>query len=97
MNRCCSNCGWLEVNPSGAMFCGYSEERTWKDECCMAWKYKKEPRTNADRIRTMSDEELAYWYFNEFFRKVPYCRKDECYEDSPCEECLLDWLKEETL
>ena len=55
------------------------------------------PKTNADYIRAMSDKELAYWYFNEFFRKVPYCRKDECYEDSPCEECLLDWLKEEAL
>ena len=54
-------------------------------------------KTNADRIRSMSDKELAYWYFNEFFRKTPYCRKEECYEDTPCEECLLDWLKEEVV
>lgn len=53
------------------------------------------PKTNADRIRSMSDKDLAYWYFNEFFCKTPYCRKEECYEDTPCEECLLEWLKEE--
>ena len=52
-------------------------------------------QTNGDHIRSMTDKELAYWYFNEFFCKTPYCRKEECYEDSPCEECLLDWLKEE--
>ena len=55
----CANCGWLSVNPSGAMFCGYSDERTWEDESCMAWKDKDEPKTNADRIRAMTDEELA--------------------------------------
>lgn len=59
MRCCCANCGWLSVNPSGAMFCGYSDKRTWEDESCMAWKDKDEPQTNADRIRAMSDEELA--------------------------------------
>lgn len=59
--KCCENCGWLSVNPCGAMFCGYSEQRTWKDECCVAWKDKDEPQTNADRIRAMTDEELAEW------------------------------------
>ena len=59
MKRHCSNCGWLEINPSGAMFCGYSDERTWENESCLAWKDKDEPNTNADRIRAMTDEELA--------------------------------------
>lgn len=51
----CKDCDWLEVNPSGAMFCGYSDERTWENESCLAWKDKDEPKTNADRIRAMSD------------------------------------------
>lgn len=51
--------------------------------------------TNADRIRRMTDEELANWYFSEFFPNAPYCNKLECYRDSPCEQCLLDWLKQE--
>lgn len=52
-------------------------------------------KTNADRIRAMSNEELAEWYFKVFFRNVPYCNKPECFNDSPCEQCLLDWLKQE--
>lgn len=102
MMRCCSNCGWLEVNPSGAMFCGYSDERTWKDEICQAWKDKYEPKTNADRIRAMSDEELAElfdsWIQDCDCNDVP-CRKS-CEENneksvSGCINHWLDWLKEE--
>ena len=63
-------------------------------ECGLSRKNFK-PITNADRIRAMTDEELANWYFNEFFPNAPYCNKLECYRDSPCEQCLLDWLKQE--
>ena len=55
----CSNCGWMEINPSGVMFCGYSDERTLGNEICRAWKDNDEPKTNADRIRSMTDKELA--------------------------------------
>ena len=72
---------------NGAEFIPVFRMRQWFDHL--------QAHTNADRIRAMSDEELADWFFNEFFRKVPYCRKEECYEDTPCEECLLDWLKQE--
>ena len=55
---------------------------------------KMQRRTNADRIRAMSDEKLA-----EFITSgVP---KDACKgrcggdESFPCSECVLDWLKEE--
>ena len=51
--------------------------------------------TNADSIRSMKDEELANWYFSEFFPNAPYCNKLECFRDSPCEQCLLGWLKQE--
>ena len=49
------------------------------------------PYTNADRIRSMSDEELAIWH-------EQYCpnREDnmECQKES-CAKCWFDWLKEE--
>lgn len=49
-----------------------------------------EPTTNADRIRAMTDEELA-----EFLeRKTPWYRCKECKWES-CKDCCLDWLKEE--
>ena len=53
------------------------------------------PMSNADRIRTMTDEEMAKVYFDKFFRTTPYCVKEACYDDDDCEECSLDWLKKE--
>ena len=43
MNWCCENCGWSEIVGSPIM-CNYNGHRTWRDECCEAWKPKeKEP------------------------------------------------------
>ena len=91
----CSNCGWLEVNPSGAMFCGYSDERTWENESCLAWKDKDETKTNADRIRGYTDEELAEMMAH---GNCGYCKiHDYCFSQKgvDCDEAWLDWLKQE--
>lgn len=54
--------------------------------------------TNADRIRGMTDEELAEWTLREpfvgYFAFCPPGTKDggDC-PTSPCEQCWLDWLK----
>ena len=58
---------------------------------CFEWShYKPKLTTNADRIRSMSDEELA-----EFLeRKTPWYRCDNCKWES-CKDCCLDWLKGE--
>lgn len=53
-------------------------------------------QTNADRIRSMSDEELADWL-------GVYCNAQKAQEVGKpcvsgigsCEECWLDWLKQE--
>lgn len=55
------------------------------------------PKTNADRIRSMTDEELAH-LLNDCV-----CPIDQCphyYDDrgctkSECEKCWLDWLRQE--
>jgi hypothetical protein len=47
-----------------------------------------EPLTNADRIRIMTDEELAKWL--EF--RDDNCPRTRCYKGT-CHECWLDWLK----
>lgn len=52
-----------------------------------------QPMSNADRIRAMTDEELA-----KFMGSVdydPWQRCDQCKWES-CEECCLEWLREET-
>ncbi len=50
------------------------------------------PRTNADRIRTMTDEELAEWISHP---KISYCQHDICDGETDCAVCALQWLKQE--
>lgn len=55
-------------------------------------------KTNADRIRAMSDEDLARLCF----RGAPYCKAEKPLECNitgfvdgltPCEQCCLEWLQ----
>lgn len=60
-------------------------------------RYEKKPiKTNADRIRVMTDEELAHWIVE---MKITGCPEDQfstmwCV-DMSCVDCWLDWLKKE--
>ena len=54
--------------------------------------------TNADRIRQMSDEELAECFMSE--RTVPHCPPIDLSKYAPCDdiscvECWVEWLKKE--
>ena len=40
MDWCCKNCGWSEEIVGSPIMCNYSGHRTWRDECCEAWKPK---------------------------------------------------------
>lgn len=89
-------------------FCGNEMTRKdWKHQwvChkCGRTKPLYESMTNADRIRSMSDEELA-----EFFLKVSIVYAESCmtgesdcvWEDYPthdkgCKDCFLEWLESE--
>ena len=56
--------------------------------------------TNADRIRAMTDEELAEWMDCDYSGLSPWCRlQDECphlgEEEVRCYDCMLEWLKKE--
>lgn len=65
-------------------------------ECGLSRKNYK-PQTNADRIRNMSDEELAN-LFSEIVDCERGCdaRKDKCWmTDSTCCLAWLDWLRQE--
>lgn len=60
-----------------------------------------EPFTNADRIRAMTDEELASEMsdvFNEHCLRCPVLKAD-CHgwekRNSRCYDAMLDWLKQE--
>ena len=98
MKQCCANCGWLEANLISAMFCGYSEKHTWADESCLAWKPKDEPKTNADRIRAMTDEELDKFLGEVQWDVANYCGGVTQKQDYPVPEqrgAWLNWLNEE--
>lgn len=65
-------------------------------------------QTNADRIRAMTDEELAYFLEHETHEcPAPYyknhfdgCLLDDTPEESvtntECDQCWLEWLKKES-
>ena len=53
---------------------------------------KPKLKTNADRIRAMSDEELAKTISGEEI--YPWCTEEPCKYDS-CTDCVLAWLKQE--
>ena len=54
--------------------------------------YRPPVVTNADRVRQMTDEELAKWMRNIM---SGWCPKRTSLCDGKCEKCTLDWLKRE--
>ena len=63
-------------------------------ECAWDSKWQSKPLTNADRIRAMTDEELAYWMTH--LHEDGHCLNERCqiFHDKTCEECVIDWLKQ---
>ena len=61
-------------------------------------KIANNPQTNADRIRAMSDEELADWILYRITDEdgaicpPPFQSPDRC-SSAPCPRCWIDWLK----
>ena len=55
-----------------------------------------DPMTNADRIRSMSDEELAEFIDRCEMNDIDYAKTfcDLCNGQHECDQCRLDWLKQ---
>lgn len=61
------------------------------EECGM---FKQKQMTNADRIRSMTDEELAEW----LDRLITHCNDGPCFicfMQKACLTSMLDWLQQE--
>lgn len=75
---------------------GYSSYKlenvlAWRDEC---FEIMTSPQTNADRIRSMTDEELAEVLFGSC---IEHMGIEECsHPEKACKSCVLDWLKAES-
>ena len=99
----CKDCAYAEPNNLDAyhaakigVFCTRYKQNTAGIHGCDNGKPKA--KTNADRIRAMTDEELAEW----INRLEPFkCHKgykfaNGCWEDeTDCIACILEWLKQE--
>lgn len=84
--------------------CKYAGRPTYKSPCSECKGYSKhetvEIRTNGDRIRAMSDEELAKWLLDMMSHKVA-CFGEGAFPHTPCRneehdcvKCGIEWLKQ---
>lgn len=64
----------------------------WRDEC---FEFVDVKHTNADRIRNMSDEELADTLFNSCLEVMHIGECPSVDDLGVCEKCILDWLQSE--
>ena len=85
----CDNClygGWLNGKDAITEIC-----KKCRYICGEPTKWKAKLMTNAERIRAMSDEELADVLD---CPKGLFDRMDCFYTDKDCDECILEWLKQ---
>ena len=73
----------------------YVRDITKTCECTCSVTCNPDIITNADRIRAMSDEELAGFIPNWSYTNACKC-EEQSYADCnlKCEECVLDWLQQ---
>ena len=59
-------------------------------------EFYNKPTTNADRIRSMSDEELAEFIYRCEMSEIDYAKTfcDLCNGQYKCGQCRLDWLQQ---
>lgn len=69
--------------------CKYKSTCSSSSESDFCLNYEALPLTNADRIRAMTDEELADWFSSIAEEAVKHGGKIKS-------SCWLDWLKEES-
>ena len=84
------------MNRSGCKNCPVKPcETLYRGSICLSRRHKLglgDPMTNADRIRAMSDEELA-----EAIISIPMCvgtDDDKDCEKDGCKDCFLNWLQQ---
>ena len=97
----CCNCHYYDgvKGVMGCAPCSFGEEKKmvlWNNQCDDIWlipeRFKTGTPTNADKIRSMTDLELALWY----------CRNRDCMKCPHAKGCrlvaqgILEWMKQET-
>lgn len=76
--------------------CKYESTCSTASESDFCLNYEPRPLTNADRIRAMTDEELAALFYRQ--RTTDHtCPPGGRNCQHSCEKCWLDWLKQEAI
>lgn len=93
MVRKCPKCGgtvWRLGNKEKPFYCNWCKEKFTEDEVLVKSIQSQKPRTNGDRLRALTDEELAKMIngFESFALN--------CGGAWPVEN-WLEWLKQETV
>ena len=93
----CENCKYAEYGNIGLICMGHKGmPHTSPYGWCDSWKSSRQ--SNADRIRAMTDEELATFMFTANGCPM-WVSEYSCKEDKGCHgakgACWLDWLKQE--
>ena len=92
----CKNCRYYGsvTTTDTTWYCARTIAEVGPNASCEYWKPAKQ--TNADRIRSMTDEELSSW-LNDHADCNSRCEalNDKCmWSDSTCMAAWLEWLKE---
>jgi len=62
-------------------------------ESCLEWDFQNwEAPTNADKIRSMTDEELAEFLDRVDSTNMISCKPMGCASKKHCLDCWLEWL-----
>ena len=74
--------------------CQHNSNSRDDEPCCRC----DSRQTNADRIRNMTDYELAEFLAYNAYCEECYVKKDDscCYPDGTCKQKHLEWLKSES-
>lgn len=73
--------------------CVYQRKKPICNSCLRFQLYR--PMTNAERIRSMSDEELAEFISKYFSCEYECAARDKCGSDWDCKRATIDWLQSE--
>ena len=88
-----TNCKYITKNGRcGLKGCYAYRHGCFGEDMCKC----REPMTNADRIRAMSDEELAEFIARCEMNDIGYAKTfcDLCYGQYECNQCRIEWLKQ---
>lgn len=94
-NGCCKNPRAWEMEMMHQVWAAglHDAANCFQDALEAKWKLesqrKVKPKTNSDRIRAMTDEELA-----EYLSEVHYCpTTSPCDPTKNCNDCWAEWLR----